>query len=127
MANKNIEPLMGIIQMDETFIGGLNKNRHENKKIKGSQGRSLKDKITVFGMIDLKGNVITKVVENTQGATLKPIIKENVVAEKSIIISDEWWGYNDMDEEFKHIVINHFEKEYVRGAFHTNTIKGFWI
>jgi transposase-like protein len=57
MANtQNKNPLTGVIEMDETFIGGLNKNRHEDKKIPQSQGRSTKDKVPVFGMVKRGGS-----------------------------------------------------------------------
>ena len=41
-------------------------------------------------------------------------------------MTDEWLGYNGLKTDFNHIQINHKEKEYVRGGFHTNTIEGFW-
>ena len=124
--NKNKEPFTGVIQCDESFIGGLNKNRHADKKVENSQGRSYKDKTPVFGMVDLKGNISAHVVANTKGETLQSLIRTHVDKDNSIVISDEWFGYNNLNETFKHVVINHFEKEYVRGAFHTNTIEGFW-
>lgn len=127
MANKTYEPLTGVIEMDETFIGGLNKNRHADKKVEESQGRSCKDKTPVFGMIQRNGNVIAHVVENTNSATLKEKIDMTVNKENSIVVSDEWVGYSPLSKsDYKHVVVNHSEKEYVRGAFHTNTIEGVW-
>jgi hypothetical protein len=46
--------------------------------------------------------------------------------EKSVVISDEWLGYKSLTDEYKHVVVNHSQSEYVRGAFHTNTIEGVW-
>ncbi len=126
MANKTIEPLTGVIEGDETFIGGLNKNRHEDKKIPESQGRSCKDKVPVIGILKRGGNIIAKVVDNTAGETIKPFIEQSIINEDSILITDEWGAYNSLDKSILHVVINHNEKEYVRGAFHTNTIEGFW-
>jgi transposase-like protein len=127
MANtQNKNPLTGVIEMDETFIGGLNKNRHEDKKIPQSQGRSTKDKVPVFGMVKRGGEVRTKVIDNTQAETIKSVVDANVDKEKSVVISDEWLGYKSLTDEYKHVVVNHSQSEYVRGAFHTNTIEGVW-
>ena len=126
MANKSRESFTGVIQADESFFGGLNKNRHADKKVAESQGRSCKDKTPVFGMADLKGNISAHVVDDTKGTTLKPIIDAIVNKEKSIIITDEWLGYSKLKEDYMHIVINHLQQEYVRGAFHTNNIEGYW-
>ena len=126
MANKGRESFTGVIQADESFFGGLNKNRHADKKVAESQGRSCKDKTPVFGMADLKGNISAHVVDDTKGTTLKPIIDAIVNKEKSIIITDEWTGYSKLKEDYMHIVINHLQQEYVRGAFHTNNIEGYW-
>lgn len=121
------DPFTGVIQGDETFIGGLNKNRHADKKIEGSQGRSCKDKTPVFGMADLSDNISAHVVTDTTGDSLKPLIDKHVNKEKSIIVTDEWVAYSQLEsDEYKHVIIKHIEQEYVRGAFHTNTIEGFW-
>lgn len=124
--SKSNEPFTGVIQADESFFGGLNRNRHADKKVTESQGRSTKDKTPVFGMVDLKGNISAHVVTDTKGTTLKPIIQKHVDKNNSIVITDEWLGYSRIKEEFQHVVIKHLEQEYVRGGFHTNTIEGFW-
>lgn len=126
MANKNIQPLTGVIECDETFVGGLNKNRHADKKVEQSQGRSHKDKTPVFGMVKRGGTVIAQVVEDTAGTTLKPIIDQYIDKDNAVVITDEWLGYKGLKDEYMHVIINHVEKEYVRGAFDTNTIEGVW-
>lgn len=114
-----------VIQADESFIGGKNKNRHEDKKVRESQGRSVKDKTPVFGMVGSKGQVHTVVVSDTKSTTLKPII-EAMVKDGSIVVTDEWHAYKGLSKNYAHVVINHKENEYVRGAFHTNGIENFW-
>lgn len=116
---------LGVIQCDETFIGGKNKNRHADKKIPNSQGRSVKDKTPVFGMLQTGGSVQTIVVPDTKATTIKPIIRE-LVANGSIVVTDEWLGYSGLQNHYPHIIVNHNENEYVRGAFHTNGIENFW-
>ena len=105
------EKMSGTVQADETFIGGKNKNRHANKKVKESQGRSVKDKTPVFGMV-CDGKVRTQVVPNTKSATLKPIIKK-MVREGSILVTDEWKAYKGLYKNYKHEVLNHNKGEYV--------------
>lgn len=124
--NKNKEPFTGVLELDESFIGGLNKNRHADKKIEDSQGRSCKDKVPVFGIMKRGGKISVHVVDDTKGITIKPIIDAHVNKDASILITDEWLGYTKLKDEYSHVVINHLLGEYVRGAFHTNTIEGFW-
>ena len=117
--------LEGPIQCDETFIGGKNKNRHADKKVLESQGRSLKDKTPVFGVLQTGGQLHTSVVPDTKASTLKPIIKE-LVKNGSIIVTDEWTAYQNLSKDYDHIVINHKKREYVKGIHHINGIEGFW-
>lgn len=116
--------LEGTVQADETFVGGKNKNRHADKKVEKSQGRSVKDKTPVFGL-ENDGKVNLKVIPNTQAKTLKPIIK-NLVKKGAIVITDEWGGYNGLSKDYNHKVLNHKEGEYVKDGFTTNSIDGFW-
>ena len=117
--------LRGEIQLDESFIGGRNKNRHADKKVKESQGRSVKDKTPVFGVMNECG-VRTIVVPNTQAKTLKPII-ESMVEKGSIVVTDEWGAYNGLKKNYQHEVIKHNEEQYVNeNGFSTNALEGFW-
>lgn len=118
------EKLTGTVEADETFIGGKNKNRHVNKKIEKSQGRSIKDKTPVFGMVN-KGKVNTRVVSDTKANTLKPIIDE-MVEKGSIVVTDEWKAYKGLIEDYQHKILNHNRGEFVNNSFHTNSIEGFW-
>ena len=116
----------GTISCDETFIGGKNKNRHKDKKVENSQGRSCVDKTPVFGMKQEGGDIHLRVVKNTKSETLKPIIKE-MVEQGSIVVTDEWNGYNNLAKEnFNHVVVNHSRKEYVCNGFSTNNVENFW-
>ena len=115
----------GAVSCDETFIGGKNKNRHSDKKVLESQGRSVKDKTPVFGMKHIGGDMHTHVVPDTKATTLKPIINE-MMQDGSIVITDEWLGYSNLSANYNHVVINHREYEYVRGGFTTNNVENFW-
>lgn len=117
--------LTGTTQVDETFVGGKNKNRHTNKKTKESQGRSTKDKTPVFGMVN-NGKVNTQVVSNTRSSTLKPII-EGMVEKGSIIVTDEWLAYKGLASNYQHEILKHKSSEFVNNhGFNTNSIEGFW-
>jgi transposase-like protein len=123
--NTGTEKLTGTCEADETFIGGKNKNRHANKKVKDSQGRSFKDKSPVAGIIERGGELRAKQVPDTTGFNLKSFIVKNITF-GSPIHTDEWWGYNGLAAAFKHNVVKHNEGEYVKGDAHTNTLEGFW-
>ena len=108
----------------ETFIGGKNKNRHKDKKVKHSKGRSFKDKVPVFGMLQRGGNVVAKVVANTRVKTLRKEINKTIV-EGSTVYSDEW-NYGNLSRKYNHSYINHCYGVYGIGEVTTNSIEGFW-
>lgn len=104
-------------QVDETYVGGKGK--------KGQQGRSLKKKTPVMGLLSA-GLVHARVIPNTTKKVLQAIIDE-LVSPGSVIISDEWGGYNDVEKRYIHEVVKHKIYEYVnKNGFHTNGIEGFW-
>lgn len=117
--------MIGDVEVDETYVGGKNKNRHKDKKVKYSQGRSYKDKTPVFGMIERGGKLKAQVVKDVKGNSLKPIIYDHVCAH-STIHSDEWFAYTGLDRDYNHEVVYHGAKQYVNGNSHTNTIEGAW-
>lgn len=122
------EMMDGVVEVDETFVGGKNINRHKNKKIKYSQGRSYKDKTPVFGMLQRGGRLAAYVVDDTSKSSLQPIILKNL-KRFSYLISDEWSGYNGLSRHYFHDIVRHQCKEYVKWdnpLTHTNTIEGFW-
>ncbi|NDW18101.1 IS1595 family transposase [Dysgonomonas sp. 216] len=118
------EVLEGVVEIDETFVGGKNKNRHWDKKVPQSQGRAFKDKTPVFGMLQRDGKVIAKVVTDTKVQTLRPLI-DKYIAEGSIINTDEW-NYGNLNEKYIHKQVFHAAKIYAMEDVYTNTIEGFW-
>ncbi len=116
--------LEGVVEIDETFVGGKNKNRHWDKKVPMSQGRSFKDKTPVFGMLQRGGKVIAKVVSDTTVKSLRPHI-DKYVARGSTICTDEW-NYGNLNEHYNHWQVFHASKVYAVGDNYTNTIEGFW-
>jgi len=122
---ENDSNLTGEVEADETFVGGKNKNRHAAKKVEFSQGRSVKDKTPVVGMVERGGKVVAKAAENTQSKTITPLMLQHV-SKDATVYTDEWMGYNMVAKIYDHEFIKHNEGEYVNGRIHTNTIEGFW-
>ena len=119
------EKLDGEVELDETFVGGKNKNRHKNKRVKNSQGRSFKDKVPVMGMLQRGGKVVCMVVRNTSYKSLTVPILRNV-KRTATIYSDEWQGYKTIHKLYKHYIVDHGHGQYVYGNAYTNNIEGFW-
>jgi transposase-like protein len=118
----------GVVELDETFVGGKNKNRHKDKKVRSSGGRSHKDKTPVLGILERGGNVMCVVVPDTQQETIHPVIEQVVVAGAKVM-SDEWSAYRGLHTMYDHRVVNHAAKEYVNaedGSVHNNGIENFW-
>ncbi|GAA5088400.1 IS1595 family transposase [Chryseobacterium ginsengisoli] len=126
---ENSNELDGIVECDETFIGGKNKNRHKDKKVKNSRGRNFKDKVPVMGMLQRGGKMNAFVIEDTKKASIQPLIYRYINQETTKLISDEWWAYEGLDKYYDHKVIDHSKKEYVSlqdNTIHTNNIEGSW-
>jgi len=122
---ENDNDLDNDVEVDETYVGGKNKNRHNSKKVEQSQGRSSKDKTPVVGMVERDGKLNANVVENVQAQTLTREIVENVKLSASLF-TDEWVGYNAVSKIYDHAKVHHGKGEYKNGNAHTNTIEGFW-
>jgi len=114
------------VEIDETYIGGDAKNKHEGKKERNENGRAISTKSPVFGMIERGGNVIAKQITDTKSNTLLPIIRKNII-HFSTILTDDNSAYNQLRAVgYLHFSVNHSAKEYVNGMIHTNNIECFW-
>ena len=110
------------IEVDETFVGGKEKNKHANKKLR--QGRGAVGKTIVIGARNERGLVTAEIIASTDGATLKGFIAKNAI-EGATVITDNFPAYRNM-RGYNHKVVNHSVGEYVRDQAHTNGIESFW-
>lgn len=114
------------VMCDECFIGGINRWRHSDKKVKKSQGRSFKDKTPVMGMLELGGELRAFVIPSTKSRWIQSQVRKNVEP-GSLLMTDEWGAYKGLGSEYFHEIVDHSRGEYSRAdGVSTNAIESAW-
>lgn len=109
------------VEIDETYIGGKEKNRHRSKRlgVTGSAGKE-----AAFSLVERGGKVRSHHVATVSNKNLGPVLKEQIAAETRVISDD--MGAKLGKGFAKYDTVNHSIGEYVRGDVHTNTIEGYF-
>jgi len=118
MSNGTPDKLKGMVEVDETWIGG--KRENVGHGFKGN-------KVIVVGAAERDGKIALKVIDRADRETLHKFIHSNTELETEVIITDDWPAYRGIeDENTRHETVNHSADEWVRGDIHTNSVENVW-
>lgn len=127
MQTKTFRKIGGVIEVDETYMGGKAANMHPRRK-KIVQAHPLKSKTAVVGVLKrgAKGTSVVRAVvrQNVKRATLQTIVSENV-RKGSLVCTDSHPSYRGMSADYLHAVVDH-SVAYVKDRVHTNGLENFW-
>jgi len=123
------EAFEGVVEVDETYLGGSWKNKNKSqrmKEIKSKKGRGT-TKQPVLGILCRDGKVWAEIIEGVEAKDLQPLIEKRV-KKGTTIPSDTWPGYTGIAAKgYLHRLVDHSKGEYVsKGVNHVNGLEGFW-
>ena len=125
MASDQADMLSGIVEADETYVGGKPRKSNKRDDDKDNKRGRGTDKTPIIGAVARDGNVVAQVAEDLTGKGVLDFIKNAVNTDDSVLITDEYKAYHAVRSVMPHVTINH-AREYADGWKHTNTIEGFW-
>ena len=115
--NNTIEKMQGDTEIDETYVGGKESNKHEDKRLKYSQGGS--HKMVVVGVLNRKRNLGMKYINKSNIKNIKPILDKYIDFDNTNLYTDE----SPLYKGYKRETVNHSKGEYTRGNATTNSIE----
>ena len=116
-------PFDGPVEVDETYVGGKEKNKHTSKRLYENWRDG---KVIVAGAKDRRTKrVAARVVERNDGETLTRFVTDHA-ADGSTVYTDDHGGYDALSQVYEHETVRHSVREYVRGMAHTNGVESFW-
>lgn len=118
--------LLGVVEMDETYIGGKPRKSSKDKDDDGNypklpRGRGT-TKTPVVGMVERGGKVKAMMHTELKFADLKKTAKAHIDFENTILMTDDYRGYIPFKHFLKHQSVNHSQKQWANGAVHTKTL-----
>jgi transposase-like protein len=120
MKDDDPDPLRGIVEADEMYVGRQEPGRHGGRNVGPRQS-------LVVGAVQRGGEVRMRVTQRADKATLHGFLNEVVHDDAEAIYTDDWLAYRGIgDENTRHETVNHGRKEWVQADVHTNTIEGVW-
>jgi transposase-like protein len=126
LGNEPIPKLQGIVELDETFVGGKNRFRHHDKKIKYDKGRTWKDKVPVFGMLERGGKVVAIVIRSPSKRVIFPLVYK-MIHQGTTLMCDEFKAYKKLQNNYGLEMVNHSSGVYGKdGWISTNGMENFW-
>lgn len=125
MVDPDAEQLSGIVEADETYIGGKNRYRYANRK--ESAKHRFDNKTTVLGAIERGGKLRVRVAPDSSRESIHAFLNEHVADDAEAIYTDSHRSYRGIqDANTRHEYVDHSRDEWVRGDVHTNTVENAW-
>ena len=116
MKSDTSQKLKGIIEADETFVGG----KYDKRRVRGAY-----EKPCVVGVIQRGGDVRAKKIISRGARAISAFVRESVEP-GSRLMTDEYAGYQKLGKDYAHNTVQHSKLQYVEGMAHTNSIENFW-